>query len=172
MRSALLFFCAISCVMSNAQTLGIDTSYANKIINTIDSLERFDSSLKTVILRKYMHNETTVNHVFLLDPVTLEFFKIAYVSLTVYGSSDSISEKKTFYIRKNRFVAVRAQKYRNSRIFDSLVIYVDDQYSNVRNTYPINNRDGLSTNEINNMANDLRQSAESLKKWLRKKNDG
>ena len=171
MRKAVFLFLLFFSTICDGQTHAIDTLRAQKAIATIDSLKHVNIALRGIIVRKYLHNETTVNHEFFLDTVTQQIYRCAYIQLTE-DLHDTVLERSSFYVDGNNFIAVLFQRYQNGKEIFSEVNYLNMQNGEIQHIFPNPSSTFFTSDDIKYQARDLWQGIESLKEWLRQKNGG
>jgi hypothetical protein len=169
-KTAFLFF-LLSYTICDGQTIAMDTFRAKKAMARIDSLEHVTAALGDIIVRKYLHNETTVNHEFLLDTLSQQIYRCVYIRLTE-DLNDTVMERSSFYVDGNNFIAVMIQLYRNGKEIFSAVNYLSMQNGEIKNISPNPTSKIYTSEDIKYQAKDLWPGIESLKEWFRRKNGG
>jgi hypothetical protein len=166
---SLIIFVSIA---GNAQSTLGRIAELEEIIEDVDHIELNEKSVKTIIFRRLVHNETTITHRFLVDTSTFEIHKSEYFVSTLLTSKDTVAEVTAFYSTKGQFAVVRYKKTNNGREVASGIFYIESVDGEVKEIEAMNTRQTLKEREISYQAKDLWTSGQSIKDWLRKKNGG
>jgi hypothetical protein len=122
-------FVLLVCLMCSATGWGqekvVDTVYVKQIITGIDTFHRGQSGIHHYIVRRYSHNETTVNFEYLLDTVSWNLYKAAYVAQTIISIGDTANRLVSFYLNQNRYVVAKVEVIKNSQVTDSTLFYLE-----------------------------------------------
>jgi len=127
---------------SIAQIRPVDTMHAKETIRMVDSIENTGTSVLEAIVERRAHNETQWSERFLYDSISQQIFRCEFVTLTIqrndsiWEKNDSLLERTSFYHDDTSIVASIFRNYRNSKLLDSTLIFLNCRERQIGSIFP------------------------------------
>ena len=155
---------------SSAQESVIDTFQIQKIVTAIERSLASQKMSCRYLVRKYMHNETTVHYEFSLDTASWTVYKCAYLVRTVHRAGDTTYEKTSFFMDRDRMVAAECETKTNGELVAHSLAYLKETSETISVAYPqvLTKLKACTQGALQIIARELRTGIKDLKEWLQK----